>query len=73
MLTGDKTIAKRGLRACEQFARDTGRDIDADQGYIMQDLVVSILHLCDQEGCDPAAFMQKALKKFYDTLVEEDY
>jgi hypothetical protein len=73
MLTGDKKIAKRGLRACEQFARDTGRDIDADQGYIMQDLVVSILHLCDQEGCDPAAFMQKALKKFYDTLVEEDY
>ena len=73
MLTGDKTIAKRGLRACEQFARDTGRDIDADQGYVMQDLVVSILHLCDQEGCDPAAFMQKALKKFYDTLVEEDY
>jgi hypothetical protein len=73
MLTGDKTIAKRGLRACEQFARDTGRDIDADQGYVMQDLVVSILHLCDQDGCDPAAFMQKALKKFYDTLVEEDY
>jgi len=39
---------------------------------IMQDLVVSVLHLCDQEGCDPAAFVHKALKKFYDTLVEEE-
>jgi hypothetical protein len=71
MLTGDKTIAKRGLRACQQFASATGRDIDEDQGVIMQDLVVSVLHLCDQEGCDPAAFVHKALKKFYDTLVEE--
>jgi len=73
MLTGDKTIAKRGLRACQQFAAATGRDIDEDQGVIMQDLAVSLLHLCDQEGMDPFMFMQKALKKFQDTLVEEDY
>jgi len=73
MLTGDKTIAKRGLRACQQFASATGRDIDEDQGVIMQDLVVSILHLCDQEGMDPFTFSQKALRKFEETLVEEDY
>jgi hypothetical protein len=73
MLTGDKTIAQRGLRACQQFASATGRDIDADQGVIMQDLAVSLLHLCDQEGMDPFMFMQKALKKFQETLVEEDY
>jgi hypothetical protein len=73
MLTGDKTIAKRGLRACQQFASATGRDIDEDQGVIMQDLAVAILHLCDQEGMDPFMFTQKALQKFEDTLVEEDY
>ena len=73
MLTSDKTIAKRGLRACQQFASATGRDIDEDQGVIMQDLAVSLLHLCDQEGMDPDRFMREALKKFEETLVEEDY
>jgi hypothetical protein len=73
MLTGDKTIAKRGLRACQQFASATGRDIDEDQGVIMQDLVVSVLHLCDQEGMDPFMFAEKALRKFEETLVEEGY
>jgi len=39
----------------------------------MQDLLVSLLYLCDQEGMDPFMFVQKALKKFEETLVEEDY
>jgi hypothetical protein len=72
MLTGDKTITKLGLRACQQFTSATGRDIDEDQGVIMRDLVVSILHLCDHEGMDPFTFPQKALRKFEKTLVEED-
>jgi hypothetical protein len=73
MLTGDKTKAKAGLAACQHFARLTGRDIDDEQGAIMLDLAVSLLHLCDQEGMDPFVFVQKATKRFEETLVEEDY
>jgi hypothetical protein len=73
MLTGDKKRARLGKAACRRYADDIGVDMDEDQGMVMQDLAVSLLHLCDQEGMDPFMFMQKALKKFQDTLVEEDY
>jgi|688.fasta_scaffold41298_9 hypothetical protein len=73
MLTGDKKRARLGKAACRRYADDVGADMDEDQGVIMQDLVVSILHLCDQEGMDPFTFSQKALRKFEETLVEEDY
>jgi hypothetical protein len=70
MLTGDRRLAKQGMRACRAFATDD--EITNDQGAVMETLVVSILHLCDQEGVDPDAFVRKCLKKFYDTLVEDD-
>ena len=70
LLTGDKRLAKQGLRACRSFATDD--EVTSDQGAVMENLVVCILHLCDQEGCDPDAFVRKCLKQFYDTLVEDD-
>jgi hypothetical protein len=73
MLTGDKTKAKDGLLACRKFAAATGRDMDEDQGEIMLDLAVCLLHLCDQEGMDPDTFLRKVSKRFEETLVEEDY
>jgi len=69
MLTGDKRLAKQGMRACQSFATDD--EITNDQGAVMETLVVCIMHLCDQEGVDPDSFVRKCLKKFYDTLVED--
>lgn len=73
MLTGDKKRARLGKEACRRYADAVGQDLDEDQGSIMQDLVVAVLHLCDQEGMDPFVFVQEATRKFEDTLVEEDY
>jgi hypothetical protein len=73
MLTGDKHKATAGLAACQYFARLSRRDIDDEQCAIMEDLVTCILHLCDQEGMDPFAFVREATKNFEETLVEEDY
>jgi hypothetical protein len=73
MLTGDKKRARLGKAACRRYADDVGADMDEDQGAIMQDLAIAILHLCDQEGMDPFMFQQQVLQRFEETLVEEDY
>jgi hypothetical protein len=73
MLTGDKKRARLGKAACRRYADDVGADMDEDQGVIMEELAVSLLHLCDQEGMDPDWFHRKVMKRFEDTLVEEDY
>jgi hypothetical protein len=70
MLTGDKRLAKQGMRACQSFATDD--EITNDQGAVMETLVVSIMHLCDQEGVDPYEFMRNCMQKFYETLVDEE-
>jgi len=71
MLTGDKKRARLGKEACRRYADAIGVDMDEDQGRIMEELVIAILHLCDQEGNDPDWFMRDVEKKFHDTLVEE--
>lgn len=72
MLTGDKKRARLGKAACRRYADDVGADMDEDQGVIMLDLAVAILHLCDQEGMDPFMFMQKVSRRFEETLVEDE-
>lgn len=72
MLTGDKKRARLGKAACYRYADAVGADMDEDQGVIMEELAVSLLHLCDQEGMDPFMFMQKVSRRFEETLVEED-
>lgn len=71
MLTGDKRIAELGMQACRRFA--TADEIDGDLGAVMETLVVSIMHLCDQEGMDPYEFFRNCNQKFNETLVDEDY
>ena len=73
MLTGDKKRARLGKAACYKYADDVGADMDEDQGVIMEELAVAILHLCDQEGMDPDVFHREVMKRFEETLVEEDY
>jgi hypothetical protein len=70
MLTGDKRLAKHGMQACQRFATDD--EITNDLGAVMETLVVSIMHLCDQNGNDPYEFMRNCNQRFYETLVEED-
>ena len=71
MLTGDKRIAELGMQACRRFKK--GDEIDGDLGAVMETLVVSIMHPCDQEGMDAYEFFRNCNQKFYETMVEEDY